>query len=151
MRYLIGMGNYTGFDDSIGLRVIEHVVREGLAQGLQAIDLSAGAINLIAYLVPETAAIVIVDSAKMGLAAGAFHFFRAGDVETRKTLAGISTHEDDVLQVVALAQVMHYPIPPLLFLGIEPLRVKNEIGLSPALAARIPDYARAAIERLQAM
>ena len=33
MRYLIGVGNYCAFDDSIGLRLIEYICARGLERG----------------------------------------------------------------------------------------------------------------------
>ena len=104
MRYLIGLGNYTASDDAVGVRVVEHVVAHGLARGFEAIDLGPRSLDLVAYLVPETTAILLVDAADLGLAAGEYRFFAPGAVESRKLLAGISTHEGDVLRVLELAR-----------------------------------------------
>jgi hydrogenase maturation protease len=151
MRYLIGIGNYTRGDDAVGLRVIEHVVAAGLERGFRAIDLGPGGVNLLFYLGPDTSAAVIVDSARMGLAPSDFRFFGPEDAESRKVLAGFSTHEGDLMQTLALARATIPRLPPIAFLGIEPEDVREFIGLSPKLQARIPDYAAAAIARLIAM
>jgi len=148
LRYLIGLGNYTAFDDSIGVRVIEHVVENNLEHGFRAIDLGANSLSLVAYLDPATTAILIVDTARMGMAPGACRCFLSDEVLTRKSLPGLSTHEADVLKIVELARDAGQHIPPLAFFGIEPAIIKDEIGVSETLALKIPKYARQAISAL---
>jgi len=147
VRYLIGVGNYCGFDDSIGLRLIEHIADNDLERGFRAIDLSGNTLNLLAYLDQTAEHILIVDSARMGRKPGAYEFFKAEDVETKKELTGLTTHEGDLLKVLELARQMNYHIPPITFLGIEPQSLKNEMGLSETLQGRLREYADAAIRR----
>ena len=151
MRYLIGLGNYTASDDAVGVRVVEHIVAHDLERGFQAIDLGANSLNLVAYLVPGTTAILLVDAAELGLAAGEYRFFAPAAVESQKSLAGISTHEGDVLRVLELARQTGAPIPPLLVMGIQPRSLAPGIGLSPELEARLGEYAVAAASRLAAL
>jgi hydrogenase maturation protease len=151
VRYLIGFGTYTARDDSIGLRIVEHIAEQGLDRDFRALDLSANSLNLLTYLTPETEAILIVDSAKMGLAAGEVRVFAPADVETRKEMAGFSTHEGDVLKVLALARAMNYPVPRILIMGIEPADLASGIGLSAALERRFAEYVTAALDHLRTM
>ena len=147
LRYLIGVGTYAAFDDSIGLRIVELIAEGGLEQGFRAIDLSGNTVNLLNYLEPDTEHILIVDGAKMGRKAGEYEFFKPEDVETKKELSGLSTHEGDLLKVLELARQLKYPIPPITFMGIEPETIKNEMGLSAALQARLDEYVSAAVRR----
>ena len=151
MRYLIGVGNYSAYDDSVGLRVVERIASEGLEEGFRAIDLSANSLDLLSYFERETESILVVDSARMGKAPGDYAFFKPGEVETRKVLEGISTHEGDLLKVLALAKELGSFIPPLAIMGIEPETIQNGFGLSATLAARLDEYVRAAIARCRAM
>ncbi len=151
MRYLIGLGNYTASDDAVGVRVVEHVVAHQLEHGFQAIDLGARTLDLVAYLVPGTAAILIVDAADFGAAPGEYRFFAPEEVETRKVLAGQSTHEADLLRVLDLAGRAGEPIPPILIMGIQPQSLGGGTELSPALHARLAEYATAAVARLASM
>jgi len=149
VRYLVGFGNYTACDDSVGLRIVEYIAEHGLEQGFRALDLSTNSLNLVSYLRPDTEAILIVDSARMGMAPGEVRFFTPEQVESRKAPERLSTHEGDVLKVLELARELGYPMPPIVFMGIEPERVTSEIGLSKALVERLPAYAAAAIARLR--
>jgi hydrogenase maturation protease len=151
MRYLIGVGNYTAGDDAIGPRIIEAVVEQGLERGFRAIDLSSNCLNLVAYLAPDTEAILIVDSARMGLRPGDVRFFSPGDVETHKPTGGISTHEGDVLRVLALARAAGYPVPQLEVMGIEPESLEPGAGMSRAIVEKTAGYVADAIDRLAQM
>jgi hydrogenase maturation protease len=151
MRYLIGIGNVAAMDDGIGPLLIEHVRDQGLEEGFRALDLGAASINLTAYLDADTDAIVVVDGARMGLAPGDFRFFAPDDVESLKAPARFSTHVGDPLAILAMARSLRLPMPPVVLMGIEPEAVGPGMGLSPVLAARLPEYAAAAVDRLRKM
>lgn len=151
MRYLIGLGNYTASDDAVGVRVVEHIAAQGLGRDFTTIDLGARSLDLVAYLGPETTAILLVDAADIGLVAGEYRFFEPAAVETQKPLSGMSTHEGDILRVLALARTTGVPIPPLLIMGIQPHSLAPGIGLSPALESRLEEYAAAAARKLEGM
>ncbi|MGV8084062.1 MAG: hydrogenase maturation protease [Coriobacteriia bacterium] len=156
MRYLIGIGTYAALDDSIGLRVAETIAEERLDEagdgggaggaGFRAVELAGGLVDLIGYLGEETEAVLVVDAARMGLAPGEWRFFSAADVETRKELSGLSSHEGDLMKVLAFAETLGRPLPPITVLGIEPEETGGGFGLSASLEARFREYVEAAVE-----
>ncbi len=145
MRYLVGIGNYSGWDDSVGLRVIEAVVEAGLDRGFTAIELGGNLIDLVHYLDAGTECVLVVDSARMGRTPGEYVFFTPDEVTSRKGLAGFSTHEGDLLKVLGLAGSLGQALPPITVLGIEPGTITTGIGLSQSLADRMEEYVRAAV------
>ena len=145
MRYLVGIGNYYGFDDSIGLRVAEAIGDRGLDRGFRAIDLGGNLLDLVHYLGAEVEQVLIVDSARMGSAPGEFAFFTPDDVTSRKHTAGFSTHEGDLLKVLEFAESLGEPLAPITILGIEPAETKMEPGLSAQLEERFEEYVDAAV------
>jgi hydrogenase maturation protease len=148
VRYLIGLGNYLAGDDGVGVHVVEHVVANGLDRGLTAVDLGANALNMVAYLGPETEAVLVVDAAYLGLEPGDYRVFTPDEVETQKELAGFSTHEGDPLKVLELAVSAGYIIPPFAVMGIQPEGVVHGSPLSERLRVRLPEYAVAATDHL---
>jgi hydrogenase maturation protease len=151
MRYIIGIGNYWMYDDSIGLHIIEHIAENDLLKNfdqVEAIDLSANVLNLFSYLSETTEKIIIVDTARVGKAPGEYVFFSPDDVVTQKKLQNFSTHEGDILKVLELAKGTHYKIPEIEFMGIEPELIKPDCGLSETLKSKIHDYSIAALNRL---
>ena len=151
MRYLVGVGSYMAGDDAVGPRVVTHIVESGLDRGFEAVDLSTDALSLVAYLNADTEAVLVVDAAHLGLAPGEFLFFTPDEVETRKELTGLTTHEGDVIKVLDLARQAGYPLPRLAIMGIEPYETGVATSLSQRLAGRVPAYAAAAIEHLAAL
>ena len=150
MRYLIGIGNYTAFDDSVGLRVAETIAEDGIDRGFRAIELGGNLIDLLHYLDEGTEFVLLVDSARMGRVPGDYAFFEPGEVESRRELAGFSTHEADVLKVLGLAASLGRALPAITVMGIEPEEIRTEVGLSPALSSRMDEYVGAAIAFLAA-
>ncbi len=139
------------YDDSIGLRIIEHIAENDLLNDfdqVEAIDLSANVLNLFSYLAETTEKIIIVDTAMMGKAPGEYVFFFPDDVVTEKKLQNFSTHEGDILKVLKLAKDTHHNIPKIEFMGIEPELIKPDCGLSETLKNKIHDYSIAALNRL---
>jgi hydrogenase maturation protease len=145
VRYLIGIGNYYGRDDSIGLRIAEHIGESGLDMGFRAVDLGGNLLDLIHYLDAETEQVLIVDSARMGLVPGDFEFFAPQQAASHKALAGFSTHEGDLLKVLEFAAAMGGELPPVTILGIEPAELRDEPGLSSELEGRFDEYVATAI------
>jgi hydrogenase maturation protease len=135
-------------DDSIGPRVVEHVVVNGLDDGFEAVDLSTDAMSLVAYLNDDTEAMLVVDAAYLGLTPGEYRVFSPDEVETQKELGGLTTHEGDVLKVLDMAREAGYPIPRVAVMGIEPHDLEGEMQLSATLSERLPQYAAAAVEHL---
>lgn len=148
MRYLIGIGNYYGFDDSIGLRVAEAIGERGLDRGFQAIDLGGNLLDVVHYLGADTEQVLIVDSARMGLVPGEFAIFKPEDVASRKRLDGISSHEGDLMKVLEFASAMGQTLEHISILGIEPADIRNEPGLSVQLEGRFEEYVTAAVDFL---
>ena len=145
MRYVIGIGNYYGLDDSIGLKVAEAIGEEGLDVGFRAIDLGGNLIDVLHYLDADTETVLIVDSARMGLAPGEFAFFTPDQVRSDKALAGFSSHEGDLLKVLELGSALGTPLARITILGIQPEDVRAEPGLSETLSARFREYVDAAV------
>ncbi|MBF0207834.1 MAG: hydrogenase maturation protease [Oligoflexia bacterium] len=150
MNHIIGIGNYSMYDDSIGIRVIEHIhqINQGSWEfpRFAAIEIGGNLLNLLSYFHPEVESILFVDSAKMQQAPGSYRIFELNEVEnSSKEFSNISTHEGDLLKIIALARKTDYHIPPIKIMGIEPMEMRNEIGLSPLLAAHLLHYARVAV------
>jgi hydrogenase maturation protease len=146
-RYLVGLGNWTMGDDSIGLRVVEEIVARKLEKGFEAVSLFESGINLIQYFEAETERIVMIDTVRAGREPGEFFLFHPGDVASHKDLGNVSTHEGDILKVIEFARQLKYPIPPITIMGIEPLNV-GPGDLSDLLRSKMESYLTAAVASL---
>lgn len=148
MKYLIGLGNYLMFDDSIGIRIIEHVVDHNLDSDFRALDVSGNSLNILSYLSEDTEKIVIVDTANMGEKAGDYRLFTLDEVDSTKPVTGITSHEDDMIQVLRFARENGYHLPEIVFMGIEPESVRMDYGITETLEKRFDEYVVTAVAEL---
>jgi hydrogenase maturation protease len=138
-RYLLGLGNPSMSDDSVGLRLAEHFFDKAV-NGYEAVDMAHDSMRILFYCEPGTEKIIVVDCVEMGLVPGEFRIFEPNDVETTKELAGISTHEGDVLKALELGKQLGYSIPPITIMGIQPEVTTFGFDLSANVAARYENY-----------
>lgn len=135
-------------DDGIGLRLVEHIVQNGLDRGFEAVDIADEGTRLLFYLQRETERIVLIDAVDLGLAAGEYRVFEPEDVRTTKETRGLTTHEGDALKILEFARNLGYFIPSLIILGIQPGSLEPGLDLSPALAERFDLYLKIALEEV---
>lgn len=147
-RYLIGIGNETMADDGVGPRVAETVSDRARELGFETIVIGHDAVGILAYLDEATERILFVDCVRMGRAPGDWACFSPEDVESRKQLDRLTTHEGDLLRIVDIGRRLGCPIPPITILGIEPEHIEPGVQLSPALETRFDEYVAAALEEL---
>jgi len=148
LRYIIGIGNYSMADDSIGLRIVEHIARNGLDRGFEAIDIADEGMRLLFYFNEDTEKIVLIDAVDFGLAGGELRLFKPQDVKTTKNTKRLTTHEGDILRVLEIARNLGYTIPPLTILGIQPVSLEPVMELSPPLQAKFDEYLKIALEEI---
>jgi hydrogenase maturation protease len=140
MKYLVGFGNYAMGDDSVGLRIVEYIAENSLDNGFTPVEVGNNGMQLLTYFEEDTELIVIVDAVKFGGEPGDMISFSPEDVTTEKQLAGISTHEGDVMRLFELAKSIGQHIPEIKILAVEPAAMEVDTGLSDKLAGRFNEY-----------
>lgn len=149
MKYIIGIGNYSMGDDCVGLRLVEWIDENMGERDFEAIDMSDNGLNLVAYLTEETERILFVDCVLMDKEPGETMVFSPEQVISDKALSNVSTHEGDMIKIIQLVQGLGYPMPPMRFLGIQPVSCEPELGkLSPLLEENLPRYVELAVAEL---
>ncbi len=149
MRYIIGIGNYSMADDSIGLRIVEHIIQNKLDKGFEAVDIADEGMRLLFYLKEGTEKIVLIDAVDLGLAAGEYRLFEPKDVKTTKETQALTTHEGDILKILEFARNLSYPVPAITILGIQPEKLEPGMELSAALQERFEIYLKVALEEIR--
>ena len=148
MRYVLGLGNYAMGDDSIGLRIVEHIAEHDLESSFEAVEIANNGMQVLTYFEPETERIVIADSANFGGAPGEWICFSPDEVESQKVVGNISTHEGDILKLIALARQIDQPIPPIRIVAIQPKSMEMDESLSPELEESFPSYIEAVLNEV---
>ncbi len=150
MRYVLGLGNFAMGDDSIGLRIIEHIADNGLEDGFEAVEIGNNGMNVLTYFEPDTEKIVVVDAADVGKAPGEAVCFSPDEVDSQKIVGNISTHEGDILKLIELARQIDQHIPPIRIVAIQPKTMAMQDALSPELQSHFDAYVDTVIREVQA-
>ena len=106
--------------------------------------------SLLAHLAEGPARVVIADCAVMGADPGDWRIMHPSELLSRKVTGRISTHDGDVMKVLAAAERLGYSLDNVMIFGIEPESTDLEIAISKSLSDRIAEYAIAAGEALAA-
>jgi hydrogenase maturation protease len=136
-------------DDGIGPRVADAAASRARALGFETVVIGHDTIGLLSYFDEATSRILFVDCVRMGRAPGDWLVFSPEDVESRKPLGRMTTHEGDILRIVEMARQLGGPMPWVTILGIEPASVEPGLDLSTGLGLRLEEYVQAALAEMQ--
>ena len=140
---VIGLGNPLMGDEGIGIRLIaEFTRRPSGGEYADVLFLDAGTAGVgILHAIARKRKAVFLDCVLMGEQPGTIRRFSPGGVRSRKTLGRFSFHEADLLGILELSRKLgEYPEEVVIF-GIEPRNIAPGASLSPALEARVQEYA----------
>lgn len=140
MISLIGIGNNLRGDDGIALHLVETLCRRGLATDVEARLIGANGIDLLTHFVPTTTGMVIIDAARMGLDPGDSRLITPAELQRRPPPPRLSTHHNDLLELIDYAHTLGCPMPPIRILAIQPTTLAPGDALSPPLQQRFESY-----------
>jgi hydrogenase maturation protease len=145
----VGIGNILKMDEGIGVRVIRELCRcVDEFPSIDFVDLGPGGMRLLHVIAHRTKA-VIVDCAFMGKPVGTISRFTPEQVTTQKLLAGLSLHEGDVLNIVALSRQLGEAPGEIVIFGIEPYSIAPGECLSAKLEKGLSMYVSMVKEELR--
>ena len=145
---VIGIGNPLRGDDGIGPRLVEELVQGGLPEGVTALDVGMGGLDLLRVLEGWERA-VIVDAADVGREPGQIVRFTPDQVRLALAADSFSLHHAGLGEVIALADALGQALPEMIIFGIQPAEFDWREGLSPAVEAALPALVDAVIEAIE--
>lgn len=150
---IVGLGNPLRGDDGIGPRAVEEVTRQGLPEGVTALDCGTGGLDLLSILEdPGEEAwerVVVVDAADLGREPGQFARFTTDQVHVAQDPRGFSFHHAGLGDVLALADALDRTLPEMIIFGVQPGKIGWGEGLSPAVEAALPDLVNAVFKEIK--
>jgi hydrogenase maturation protease len=142
---IIGVGNAWRGDDAVGLLVARRLGQEHLPQ--VEISENLGTANALADAWQDAARVIVVDAVVTDGPSGAIFRFDAHDAAAVFPVSrSPSSHGWGVAEAVALSRLFQELPPVLIIYGIEGKNFSLGDGLSPAVAAAIPE----AVQRITA-
>jgi len=140
---VLGLGNVLLGDDGVGPALLQAV--QTMYAGVSAVECIDGGtlgMALLGYLAGREA-LIILDAFACGEDAGTVSVLEGAELLGCGVTRSATAHEGNAGELLAAAQLLD-ELPARIFLvGIEPERVRTEIGLSESVASAIP----AALER----
>lgn len=142
---VIGLGNPLMADEGIGIALIDQLTRMAAAgeiPGAEAVEFhdgGCGGMNLLHKIAGRKKA-VIIDCAKMSTPPGTIKRFTPNEVQTVKALAHLSLHEVDILKVIEISKSLGECPDEVVFFGIEPKLIDNQMDLTDLLKEKVPLY-----------
>jgi hydrogenase maturation protease len=144
---IIALGNPLMGDDGAGPAALEFVRRKDPPAGAALVDAGTPGFRLLHIL---TDVAVFVDAADFGGAPGEIRSFTPSEVGSLRSVP-LSSHQDDVLQIVALAARLGQCPRHVVFCAIQPARIVPAQALTPAVAAGLPALAEEVVRTLRTM
>jgi len=131
---VLGVGHELMGDDGVGVQAVRRLSREGLGQGVEAIEAGTSVMDAL-DLVPSGADVLVVDAATGGHPPGSVYRFALGDLASQR---GMSLHETSLPEAFALARLAGAAFGNVIVIGVEPARVEPGTELSPTLQEKMP-------------
>jgi hydrogenase maturation protease len=137
---VLGLGNPLMGDEGIGIKLIEMLQSaSGDFPEADFIDAGTGGMSLL-HLISGRRKAVIIDCCIMGTEPGTIKQFTPDEVKTVKQLTHLSLHEVDIIKVIDLARQLGECPEEIIFFGIEPETVSQQMELSDILTDRVGRY-----------
>jgi hydrogenase maturation protease len=134
---VIGIGNPLMGDDGLGIVAVECLRQMEPPPGVEAIDGGTGGLTLL-ELFEGAQRVILVDAVDMGKAPGTVVRLALPDLLSVDPALPLSWHAAGVLPALRLGHELSL-LPPLWLFGMQPSRIAPGIGLSPAVAAALPE------------
>jgi hydrogenase maturation protease len=145
---VIGVGNTFRGDDAAGLLVARRLRQENLPQ--VEIAESPGTGSALSDAWQNAARVIVVDAVVSGSSPGTIHRLDAHDLGATLPVSwSASSHGWGLSEALALGKVFQNLPPVLIIYGIEGKTFGLGDGLSPAVAAAIPEVARRIAREIQ--
>ncbi|MBN1179661.1 MAG: hydrogenase maturation protease [Anaerolineae bacterium] len=144
---ILGLGNPLRGDDGVGPQIVDLLNRQALPPGVTALDGGAGGIGLL-HTLEGWERVVVVDAADVGRAPGEVVRFTPERVRLAEQAEGVSIHAAGLADALAMARALDRPLPPMVIFGVQPERIGWGEGLSPAVAAALPDLIQAILREV---
>lgn len=133
---VLGIGNPIMGDDGIGIVLLEELMAAGLQRPVEFID--GGTIGMSLLPAVEDSGSLLILDALAGPGPGGTLVHLTGDQLPRLLSAKISQHQVGLLDVLACARLHGREPDRISVVGVTPGEIDLRVGLTPAVAAAVP-------------
>jgi len=141
---VLAVGNPLRMDDGVGAAIVAILRERDLPSHVTVMDGGTLGFEMV-LLFQGYERVVILDAAEMGLEGGVWRHFTPDEVrlQTRDMHLGGTLHYAGLAEALSLGEALGVLPPHIEIFGIQPSKVDWSIGLTPAVAAAVPQVAEA--------
>jgi hydrogenase maturation protease len=149
------IGNIFLGDDGFGFEVAQALAGSPLPVGAELVDYGIRGLDLAYALLRPWQAVIMVDAIGRGGAPGTLYLLQPAESQETGEQAGLDPHAMDPVRVLATARSLGEVSASIYIVGCEPQDFGDEgegyepggrMGLSPAVAAAVPEAARMVLD-----
>lgn len=142
LTLVLGAGSPLMGDDGLGVEVVESLTRKWAeTPTLRFLDGGVWGMRLLPYI-EDAERLLVVDAVRAGREPGSLVRLEREDIP-RYLRNKISTHQIDLGEVFAVAELRGTFPPEVVALGIEPQQIEAYEPISPAVRTTVPDLIEA--------
>jgi hydrogenase maturation protease len=146
-KIVLGLGNTLNTDEGLGVHALKELEKQlGVSEGWEFIDGGVLGLNLLPW-VEEASHLLILDAVNARMQPGTV-IEMTGDEIPMYTGIKMSDHQITFQEVLGLAKFRERLPAHLHLIGAQPVDLEIGVGLSPQIAAIIPELVRRAKERM---
>jgi hydrogenase maturation protease len=146
---ILGLGNVLLRDDGVGSAAVAALIEQyEVPEGASVLDGGTLGLALLPY-VEDAASVILVDAVKADAPAGTLVRLERGDVGPA-VATRLSPHQIGVADLLDGAHWRDRYPSRVLLLGIVPESLDLDVGLSPPVAAALPDLVACVVEEARA-
>jgi hydrogenase maturation protease len=142
---ILGIGNLLLKDEGVGIHLIQLLEKESLPPGVELVDGGTSTLDILPLL-KEAEKIIVVDAMQARGEPGSIYRCRPRDLIPAED-GPRSLHHIDFLQALKMASLLGDDLESrTVIFGVEPQEIGWEIGLTPAVQAKMPFLQKMVIE-----
>ena len=148
---VIGVGNILMGDEGLGVHALEPIGRR-LGEFGDRVELVDAGTALIDIIDDYTACdvLIVIDVVRGGGEPGAVYRFRPDDLhDTRGAGVATSLHQLSVMEVLDMERLTGREVPEVIVVGMEPEHITPHLGISDAVAAKLPALVETVLDELR--
>jgi hydrogenase maturation protease len=131
---IIGIGNPLRKDDGIGLILLDYIKKDAndFPKTVSFVDGGTGGMNLL-HVFNRFDLVILLDAVHFEGTPGHTRFFTFNDIQNKKKVSTVSTHNADLFQIIRLGQKINECPKNIFVFGVQPADVSYGKGLTKPL------------------
>lgn len=135
---VIGIGNPLRCDDGIGIVLLNKLIeqKKSFPKKIEFIDGGTGGMNLL-HVISRYDIVFIIDAMQLNAEPGYHRIFNTDEIRAIKKKDSVSTHADQLPQVIEISRQLKKLPKQLFIFGVQPKKISYKIGLSKELQSKV--------------